>query len=189
MYSHQPKSRDSSTTLRAVTDDYKARQARLDLWPRAAWARLRAGLEPAPAHDPHRRRQPGADCSPEGPAAGEDVQSATGDPLELVPEVLRGAGLPDGVVEIVIADAKPPERCMLDIQAGRVSVVALGSAVPWTSISGTGGAWALALGPKGDVSQLRHTGEPRLGERVIAALGAQRELLDGPTSYSALDCR
>jgi hypothetical protein len=138
-----------------------------------------AKLAPKRAHEASDLGQSGAQVLALGAQRRDDGggRGASG-PLELVPGVLEGAELPDGVVEIVVSDAQPA-HCTLDIQGGRISVVEPGSAVPWTSISGSESAWTLALGLGGDVSQLRHTGEPLLAERVIAALGrrADRRLL------------
>jgi hypothetical protein len=114
-----------------------------------------------------------------------DVRAA----LELLPDLLNGAALPNGVVELVIEDLRMPMRRLFDIHDGQIAPVELGSTVPWTSISGSQSAWTLALGPDRDVSQLRHTGEPRLAQRVLAGLGRRcphpREDEHG---YSVLDC-
>lgn len=102
--------------------------------------------------------------------------------------MLDGSALPNGVVELVIEDPQLSTRRVFDVHEGEIVSVEPGSAVPWTSIRGSRGAWAAALGCKRDVSQLHHTGEPELAEKVLAALERRRLCLDGGGRYSVLDC-
>jgi hypothetical protein len=109
--------------------------------------------------------------------------------LALLPDLLEGTGLPNGVVELVVEGVRPQLRRLFDVHDGEISALELGSTVPWTSISGTQSAWMLALGGDGDVSQLWHTGEPQLAERVLAALRWRRmRPAEGEHEYSVLDC-
>lgn len=109
--------------------------------------------------------------------------------LDLLPRLLDGSPLPNGVVEVVMDDPRLPARRLFDLHDGEIVVVVPGSAVPWTSIRGTRNAWAAALGCGRDVSQLHHTGEPELAEKVLSALERRRLCpnLD-QRRYSVLDC-
>lgn len=109
--------------------------------------------------------------------------------LALLPELLQGTSLPDGVVELAVEGARSPVRRLFDIHDGRITTLELGSAVPWASISGTASAWRLALGRERDVSQLWHTGDPHLAERVLAGLERLNlRSAEGGHEYSVLDC-
>lgn len=88
-------------------------------------------------------------------------------------ELIDGSSLPSGVIELVVQDGEP-ERHLLDVNGGRMAPMEPGSAVPWTSVHGTNAAWAMALGPDRDVSQLRHTGEPHLAEGLLEELKRRR---------------
>lgn len=109
--------------------------------------------------------------------------------LDLLPDLLDGSPIPNGVVEVVIDDPRSSIRRLFDVHDGEVVAVEPGSAVPWTSIRGSRGAWTAALGCSRDVSQLHHTGEPELAEKVLSAL-ERRRLWPGRDSqcYSVLDC-
>lgn len=109
--------------------------------------------------------------------------------LDLLPHLLDGSPLPNGVVEVVIDDPRSSTRRLFDLHDGEIVVVPPGSAVPWTSIRGSRNAWAAALGCGRDVSQLHHTGEPELAEKVLSAL-ERRRLCPNPDKrrYSVLDC-
>lgn len=89
--------------------------------------------------------------------------------LHLLPSVLDAGSLPNGVIELVVEDRLTPGRCLLDIHDGQVNHIEPGSAVPWASIAGSHGAWALALGD-GEAHGLRLTGEEQLAQRLLAAL-------------------
>jgi hypothetical protein len=90
--------------------------------------------------------------------------------LLALPTLLDGAGLPDGVVELSIEDLEAPRSHLLDIHDRHVKLVEPGQCVPWASIAGPPAAWAMALGPERDTTQLRLTGDEQLARRVLAAL-------------------
>jgi hypothetical protein len=92
--------------------------------------------------------------------------------LRTLPTRLDGSSLPNGVVELLIDDFEAPTRQLFDIQDGCIALVEPGTAVPWASISGTATAWAQALGPECDMTELRLTGDGQLARRVLAALPA-----------------
>lgn len=106
------------------------------------------------------------------PLAAEplDVRAA----VRALPTLLDHSGLPNGVVELVVEDFEAPTRRLFDIQDGRVRLVEPGAIVPWASISGQATAWARALGPSQDLTQLSLTGDEILAERVLAALPRRR---------------
>jgi hypothetical protein len=90
--------------------------------------------------------------------------------LLTLPTLLDGAGLPDGVVELLIEDFEAPRSQLLDIHDGHVKFVEPGQCVPWASIAGPPTAWAMAFGPLRDTRQLRLTGDEQLARRVLVAL-------------------
>ncbi len=90
--------------------------------------------------------------------------------LRVLPTLLDGSILPNGVVELLIEDFEAPTRQLFDVHDGRIKLVEPGSAVPWASIAGPPTAWAMALGPERNVAGLRLTGDERLARRVLAAL-------------------
>jgi hypothetical protein len=90
--------------------------------------------------------------------------------LHALPTVLDGANLPDGVLELVIEDFDAPRSQLLDIHDGHVKRAEPGQCVPWASIAGSRTAWALALGPQRNATQLQLTGDEPLARRVLAAL-------------------
>jgi hypothetical protein len=102
------------------------------------------------------------------PLAAEefDVHAA----LRLLPTLLDGSSLPNGIVELLIEDFEAPTRQLFDINDGRITLVEPGAAVPWASISGPPTAWATALGPRREFTELTVTGDERLAARVLAAL-------------------
>jgi len=121
---------------------------------------------------------------------GPNAEQAERTPaLDILPRLLDGTPLPNGVVEVVIDDPRLSMRRVFDVHDGEIISVEPGSAVPWTSIRGSRGAWTAALGCTRDVSQLHHTGEPELAEKVLAAL-ERRRLCPGEDEqrYSVLDC-
>jgi len=127
--------------------------------------------------------------------AGHDEAGGSGERAELnpaldaLPDLLDGSPLPNGVVEVVIDDPRLSMRRVFDVHDGEIVSVESGSAVPWTSIRGSRSAWTAALGCARNVSQLHHTGEPELAEKVLAALERGR-LCPGEDEqrYSVLDC-
>jgi hypothetical protein len=109
--------------------------------------------------------------------------------LAALEQLLDGSALPNGVVELVVEDPQMPRRHLFDVHDGQIVALAPGSAVPWTSIAGSPSAWTSALGPSADVSQLRHTGDPRLAQRLLVELERRRlRLAETGTEYSVLDC-
>jgi len=92
--------------------------------------------------------------------------------LHALPARLDGSSLPNGVVELLIEDFEAPTRQLFDIQDGCIALVEPGTAVPWASISGTATAWAQALGPERDMTELQLTGDGQLARRVLDALPA-----------------
>ena len=95
--------------------------------------------------------------------------------LHTLPARLDSSSLPNGVVELLIDDFEVPTRQLFDIQNGRIALVEPGTAVPWASISGTATAWAQALGPERDMTELRLTGDEQLAQRVLGALPAHNQ--------------
>lgn len=93
--------------------------------------------------------------------------------LLALPTLLDGANLPDGVVELVIEDFEAPRSQLLDIHDGHVKLAEPGQCVPWASIAGPPTAWAMALGPQRNTTQLQLTGDEPLARRVLAALPRQ----------------
>jgi hypothetical protein len=93
--------------------------------------------------------------------------------LRALPALLDNTGLPDGVVELLIEDFEAPTRRLFDIHDGHVKLVEHGECVPWASIAGPPTAWAMALGPRRNVTQLHLTGDEPLARRVLAALPQQ----------------
>jgi hypothetical protein len=78
--------------------------------------------------------------------------------------------LPSGVVELLIDDFEEPTRQLFDIHDGHIALVEPGAAVPWTCIAGPPTAWALALGPERNTTELQLTGDEQLALRVLEAL-------------------
>jgi hypothetical protein len=93
--------------------------------------------------------------------------------LLALPTLLDGANLPDGVVELVIEDFEASRSQLLDIHDGHVKLAEPGQCVPWASIAGPPTAWAIALGPQRNTTQLQVTGDEPLARRVLAALPRQ----------------
>jgi hypothetical protein len=93
--------------------------------------------------------------------------------LRALPTLLDNAGLPDGVVELLIEDFEAPRSQLLDIHEGHVKLAEPGQCVPWASIAGPATAWAMALGPQRNTTQLQLTGDEQLARRVLAALPQQ----------------
>jgi hypothetical protein len=90
--------------------------------------------------------------------------------LLALPALLDNSGLPDGVVELVIEDFEAPRSQLFDIHDGHVKLAEPGQCVPWASIAGPPTAWAMALGPQRNITQLQLTGDEPLARRVLAAL-------------------
>lgn len=122
-------------------------------------------------------------------ASLDDERLEPAPPLDALPRLLDGSPLPNGVVEVVIEDPRLSMRRVFDVHDGQIFSVEPGSAVPWTSIRGSRSAWTAALGCARNVSQLHHTGEPELAEKVLAALERRRLSSGGDEQrYSVLDC-
>ncbi|MFZ1925654.1 MAG: hypothetical protein WAU42_05885 [Solirubrobacteraceae bacterium] len=112
--------------------------------------------------------------------AAQDVQDkqannhfSVDETLLALPTLLDGANLPDGVVELVIEDFEASRSQLLDIHDGHVKLAEPGQCVPWASIAGPPTAWAIALGPQRNTTQLQLTGDEELALRVLAALPRQ----------------
>jgi hypothetical protein len=90
--------------------------------------------------------------------------------LRALPTLLDSSSLPNGVVELLIEDFEAPTRQLFDIHDGRVTLVEPGKSVPWASIAGPPTAWAMALGPERNTTELQLTGDEQLARRVLAAL-------------------
>jgi hypothetical protein len=90
--------------------------------------------------------------------------------LRALPTLLDNAGLPDGVVELLIEDFEAPRSQLLDIHDGHVKLAEPGQCVPWASIAGPPTAWTMALGPQRNTTQLQLTGDEPLARGVLAAL-------------------
>jgi hypothetical protein len=93
--------------------------------------------------------------------------------LRALPTLLDNAGLPDGVVELLIEDFEAPRSQLFDIHDGHVKLAEPGQCVPWASIAGPPAAWAMALGPQRNTTQLQLTGDEQLARRLLAALPQQ----------------
>ncbi|HST56258.1 MAG TPA: helix-turn-helix domain-containing protein [Solirubrobacteraceae bacterium] len=89
--------------------------------------------------------------------------------LRLLPVLLEDVELPPGVVELAIEHTEQPANHLFNIVEGRLQPIALGSTIPWVSISGSPGDWIAALGPARANSQLRMTGDEQLGNRILEA--------------------
>lgn len=136
---------------------------------RGWWARLRSDDAPRPADG--------------GPVSEARATFAR------LHGALDGSALANGVIELVIDDTIPAERCLLDIHDGQVTAIDPGSAVPWASVSGSSAAWSSALGLRKDTSQLRPAGEPHLVDGLLAALRSTPLCLDEDEhEYSVVDC-
>lgn len=125
------------------------------------------------------------------PRRGGGAQSGLAETLRLhlLGDLIDGAVLPDGVVELVVEDPHLSMRHLFDVRGGEIVAIDPGSTVPWTSIRGNRKAWTAALGPDRDVSQLHHTGEPQLAEGVLGAIERRRLCHDRDTpAHSVPDC-
>ena len=126
-------------------------------------------------------------------APGERERVDVGALLRLLPVLLEGhAGLPEGCVEAVVADADPPFSRRYRVKDGRLCIAdehvagALEQArgtganpadplsatadVATTRLHGDGEAWVAALGPAGNCERLRITGDKRLAKHILDAL-------------------
>ena len=100
-------------------------------------------------------------------------RSSVHETLRALPTLLDNTGLPDGVVELLIEDFEAPMSHLLDIHDGHVKLAEPGQCVPWACIAGPPTAWAMALGPERNITQLQLTGDEPLARRVLAALPQQ----------------
>ncbi|MFZ2113178.1 MAG: hypothetical protein WAU77_05535 [Solirubrobacteraceae bacterium] len=103
-------------------------------------------------------------------AQDKDDHLSLRETLRALPTLLDNTGLPNGVVELLIEDFEAPRSQLLDIHDGHVKLAEPGQCVPWASIAGPLTAWATALGPQRDTTQLRLTGDESLARSVLAAL-------------------
>jgi DNA-binding HxlR family transcriptional regulator len=127
---------------------------------------------------------------------GEHEQADVDVLLRLLPALADAADLPDGVLRAVVTDADPPIRCCyraeggsLRFDAGPEERAAAGLAAPrgpdeidaardmaaapdhvHAEIRGDSDAWIAALGPSGDHSHLKLSGDELLARAVLAAL-------------------
>lgn len=137
----------------AVADDTQPAAGRVSRSPIANWMRWIAG---------------GRTTAAQAASASSSVCAR----VRGLPGLLDGSTLPNGVVELVVDDTQTPTRQLFDVHDGVVTLVELGSAVPWASIAGPPAAWTLALGPTRSPDGLRLTGDETLARRVLAALPA-----------------
>ncbi len=94
--------------------------------------------------------------------------------LRLLPLLLDGeTGLPAGSVEAMVTDADPPLRYAYEVRDGRLRDAEVTTG-PSASIRGDSTAWIAALGPDGDTSSLRITGDEQLVAGILEALARQR---------------
>lgn len=99
--------------------------------------------------------------------------------LHLLPMLLEeSANLPTGLIEAVVEDGTATVRLLYRVQDGRLRIDwragdELGSAARPAALHGDTDAWIAALGPAGDYARLRVTGNKRLAERILHALGGQ----------------
>jgi hypothetical protein len=103
-------------------------------------------------------------------AQDKDDHLSVRETLRALPTLLDNTGLPNGVVELLIEDFEAPRSQLLDIHDGHVKLAEPGQCVPWASIAGPLTAWATALGPQRNTTQLRLTGDKSLARSVLAAL-------------------
>jgi DNA-binding HxlR family transcriptional regulator len=109
-----------------------------------------------------------------GPRAGEQVNLDA--LLRLLPVLLaEQAGLRDGSVESVVANADPPVRRVCRIQHGRPQLDhhiahTVASDRSSAGIEGDRAAWIAALGPARDYRRLRFTGDELLARGMLDAL-------------------
>jgi hypothetical protein len=104
---------------------------------------------------------------------GANEHSSVHETLRALPTLLDGAGLPDGVVELLIEDFEAPTRQLFDIHDGQVELLEPGKCIPWASIAGPATAWTMALGPQRNTKQLQLTGDEPLARCVLAAIPRQ----------------
>lgn len=97
-------------------------------------------------------------------------QLSVHDTLLALPTLLDGSSLPNGVVELLIEDVEESTRRLIDIHDGRVTLIEPGKCVPWACIAGPPTAWAMALGPARDTTELRLTGDEPLARHLLTAL-------------------
>ncbi len=158
---HTLVSRDYSTRLPRVDSDDKAQQTgnepndTRNKRPRV-WKRWIGG----PSRESQSKPQN------DSPAIGQLSVHAS---LRVLPTLLDGSTLPNGVVELLIDDFEDPTRQLFDIHDDHITLVEPGAAVPWASIAGPATAWMDALGPERNLSALRLTGDEELARRVLAA--------------------
>lgn len=110
--------------------------------------------------------------------------------LRLLPLLLEDeTGLPAGSVEALVTDADPPFCCVYEVRDGRLCTAAgapglptpgspepdsVAPGPPSASVEGDAPAWIAALGPDGDSTGLRITGDNQLVSSILEALARQR---------------
>jgi DNA-binding HxlR family transcriptional regulator len=90
--------------------------------------------------------------------------------LRLLPTLLEKAGLPDGVIEMIVELPEGIECHLFNIAEGVVEAVEPGSMMAWARIVGGPEGWIGALGPDCDTGALQITGERQLAVQVLRAL-------------------
>jgi DNA-binding HxlR family transcriptional regulator len=91
--------------------------------------------------------------------------------LHVIPLLLEGQPrLREGRVEMIVAGAHPPLRCEYLVHKGRLRLADTDKARATVRIEGNEQAWIAALGPEGDHTRLRFTGDKQLAKDIFAAL-------------------
>lgn len=93
--------------------------------------------------------------------------------LRLLPTLLEGTELPDGIIEMIVELPEGFESHLFNVAGGRLEPVEVGSTMPWTRIVGGETEWIRALGPKCDTSELEIVGEDQLATKLLKALNGK----------------
>jgi hypothetical protein len=110
----------------------------------------------------------GYDWTWTAPREGEDVN--VGAIFRLAPGLLAPPPGVDGAVELVVdAEGEAPERrYLVSIGDGRVEIAERDrDGQPTATVSGSVAAWVQALGPEGDVDDLRFDGDRGLADALL----------------------
>jgi len=110
----------------------------------------------------------GYDWTWTAPRAGEDVN--VGAIFRLAPGLLQPPAGLEGAVELVVdADGDTPERRFLvTMSGGHVEIAERErDGVPSATVSGTVAAWVRALGPEGNLGELKMDGNRSLAEGLL----------------------
>ncbi|MGH2831809.1 MAG: winged helix-turn-helix transcriptional regulator [Solirubrobacteraceae bacterium] len=104
------------------------------------------------------------------PRPDEHVEPGT--LMRHLPLLVGSTNLPNGVVELVIEHNERPERHMVNLDRGRISMLRLnsGSVMPWARIEGSHSAWIDTFGPLGSSERLRVSGDASLAGALLDAL-------------------